>query len=384
MNYWRYLLPGWLVSLGLLAGYYTAVRAAPAPRQIRAQAPKISPRPVPKYLGYHRYRGTVLGRPAILELTTKWEANPGYYYCEGAYYYLNSGVSHPQLIYVFHARQGRGQRAAELPLKLTADDLVWRATQQLGPVLSGTCYSTRGRRLGSFSLRENYAGAVPYELLKEESHDWPGRDRDGHPDTSSLTFTYLHLLGPDTLRPALARWQCPTPAQRRRARRALAAWYTPTRTDPTLWLDKSLTVTLNEADLLAYYTTQDRALRITTHGWVTVRNYLLDLRTGQPLHLASQLRPGAQLPLRRLLTHHAQRDTAAHVLDDFVQGKSKLLPLPPEDFLLYPHGCTAYYGPEGSHDGNASSFEETISWAELRPLLRPDSPLLRLVRARGL
>ena len=248
-------------------------------------------------------------------------------------------------------------------------------------MLSGTCYSTRGHRLGSFDLRENYAGAVPYELLKEESHDWTGRDRDGHPDISSLTFTYLHLLGPDTLRPALARWQCPTPARRRRA---LAARYTPTHTDPTLWLQKSLAVTLNEAGLLAYYTMQDLALRTTTHGWVTVRNYLLDLRTGQPLHLASQLRPGAQLRLRRLLTHHARHDTAAHVLDDFVQGKSKLLPLPPEDFLLYPHGCTAYYGSEGSHDGNSSSFEETISWAELRPLLRPGSPLLRLVRARGL
>ena len=29
MNYWRYLLPGWLVGLGLLAGHYKAVPAAP-------------------------------------------------------------------------------------------------------------------------------------------------------------------------------------------------------------------------------------------------------------------------------------------------------------------------------------------------------------------
>lgn len=396
MKHWRYLLPVWFVGLGLLAGYYKAVRAAPAPSQaptsaqqaraLLAQAPRAKPRPrsAARYLGYHRYRGTVLGRPAILEINTRWVANPGYFDCESAYYYLNSGVSHP--LQVVSSQQERGHRTTRPPLELTTDDQRWRATQPLGPVLTGTCFSDRGRRLGSFSLRENYAGAVRYELLEEESHEQPGVDREGRPDKSSLTFTYLHLLGPDNLRPALARWQCPTPARRRRARRALAAWFTPTRADPTLWLDKSLTITLNEAGLLAYYTLQDRALRTTTHGWVTVQNYLLDLRTGQPLHLASQLRPGAQLPLRRLLTHHARRDTAAHVLGDFLhgKGKSQLLPLPPEDFLLYPHGCTAYYGPGGSHDGNASSFEETISWAELRPLLRPGSPLLRLVRARGL
>ena len=92
--------------------------------RVRAQAAQAPPKPhpTPKYVGYHRYRGTVLGRAAILELTTKWEADPGYYYCEGAYYYLNSGVSHPMLVDVFHPRQGRGPQANEPPLKLTTDD----------------------------------------------------------------------------------------------------------------------------------------------------------------------------------------------------------------------------------------------------------------------
>ncbi|MGI4734605.1 MAG: hypothetical protein ACRYG7_05610 [Janthinobacterium lividum] len=299
-----------------------------------------------------------------------------YFDCEGTYYYLDSGQPHVL-------------RTADLwqptqPLELLAEGVPWCFTQALGPTLSGSCTTRHGQPLGVVSLHESYARAAHYELLTETLHEGVGTRLTGGQDTSSITRSYLHLLGRDTLRPALARLQCPAPTQRLRGRRqVLAANFTPSGEDTPLvvWLQEDRFVTLNEADLLAYYVEENATYGGVGRGHLSHQNYLVDLRTGQPLRLVKQLRPGGLLQLRRLLTQHAQRDTTAHVLDDYLQGP--LLRLPPEDFLLQPAGCNAYYGAKGSHDGSYSSFQETISWAELRPLLRPQSPLWRLLQARG-
>lgn len=382
MKHLCYQMLGCLLGLMWLAGCREAPRVAQLPRQPPAHAATPPPAPLPGWSppvptlaqqGHHRYEGTLAGRPVLLELTVQ-QFYPGadFFDGNGTYYYLNSGTAH---ILQVDSRW-------EQPLELSGENgQYWCATQPLGPTLSGTCITGSGQLLGAFRLRERYTHAAHYELLVETLAERPGTGLTTLADTSSITLAYLHLLGRDTLRPALARLQCPVPARRLRARRALAAQLVPTPNDLRVWLQESIDVTLNEADLLAYYSQRDEAYGGSGHGYLTQRNYLLDLRTGRPLHLASELRPGGQRRLRQLLTRHAQRDTTAHDLRDYLQNA--LLRLPAEDFSLQPAGCDAYYGSEGSHDGNSSSIQETVSWAELRPLLRPHSPLWRLLRARG-
>lgn len=385
----RYFYLPFLVSLALLVGCHEAPRspqlASPPPQTPAAHPPPDDPLPdwvppappTPAQRGYHRYIGMVKGRRVVVELVVEpaYPTAP-YFDCKGTYYYLDSGK--------LHTLDAEGLWEPAQPLELLAEDGHWCFTQTLGPTLSGTSPGANGQPLGTIALVENYADAAHYELLTEELREELGSRYNGEHDTSSVTLSYLHLLGRDTLRPALARLQCPRPAQRLRDRhRVLVAHSDSDSGEEPLyvWLQEDLTVTLNEAGLLAYNREQDVAYGGSIHGYLTHQNYLIDLRTGRPLRLVSQLRPGGLRRLRRLLTQHARRDTAAHVLADFLQGS--LLRLPPEDFSLQPAGCDAYYGPGGSHDGNASSFEETISWAELRPLLRPQSPLWRLLRARG-
>ncbi|MFD2717125.1 hypothetical protein ACFST9_00260 [Hymenobacter monticola] len=385
-----YCLP-YLVSLAFLAGCHEAPRSAQRPSQ-PPQPPAATPpagtplpatvsppAPTPAQQGHHRYVGTVKGRRVLVSLDVEPDyPNAQYFHCEGTYYYLNSGQ--------LHALRAEGVWQPTQPLEILTDDGGhWCFTQALGPTLSGVCTSGSGQPLGAISLHESYARAAQYEILTETIHEGRGVRVNGDPDTSSFTRSYLHLLGRDTLRPALARLQCPGPAQRLRGRRkALAAHEGPfTEEGPlVVWLEEDLTVTLNEADLLAYCVEQGVAYGGSGRGYLSHRNYLVDLRTGRPLQLVSQLRPGGLLQLRRLLTLHARRDTAAHLLADYLQGP--LLRLPPEGFILQPAGCDAYYGAEDSHDGSSSSFQETISWAELRPLLRPQSPLWRVLQARGL
>lgn len=383
----------YLVSLAFLVGCDETPRSAqrpspplqpPAATQsappVGASLPAVvpPPAPTPAQRGHHRYVGTVKGRRVLVELHVEPDyPTAPHFHCEGTYYYLDSGQP--------HALRAEGLWQPTQPLELQADGAYWCLTQALGPTLSGSCISLSGQPLGAVSLHESYAGAAHYEVLTETLHEGLGARVNGEQDTSSFTRSYLHLLGRYTLRPALARLQCPAPAQRLRGRRkALAAHAGPLFTEEVplvVWLEEDLTVTLNEADLLAYYVEQGVAYGGSGRGYLSLRNYLVDLRTGRRLQLVSQLRPGGLLQLRRLLTHHAKRDTAAHLLADYLQGP--LLRLPPEGFILQPAGCDAYYGYEDSHEGNSPSFQETISWAELRPLLRPQSPLWRLIRARG-
>lgn len=114
----------------------------------------------------------------------------------------------------------------------------WQANQPAGPLLLGTWTSPAGRQL-PFSLHEDYTdaqgdlAAVRYELLDEgvEIPCQPGREQgeskahyrdraEGAPNGYSQMF--VHLLGPDTLRPAFRALQCPVPAKRRRLMRASA------------------------------------------------------------------------------------------------------------------------------------------------------------------
>ena len=391
-----------LLGLGLLAGCHEAPSsvhappptatppALPAPpspplaepelsrqiaREIIAEGFDAKPLPAsaPKFLGYRRYEGTINGRPVVVELLPTWVAYPGDFMCESSYYYLASGeASSLQVAYGWTTGQ---------PLEFTTDDQQrWCATQGLGPTLSGTCLTRSGQPLGSFAWHESYAGAVRYEILEEVAPGRVGLDAFGEPDTAGVTLHYLHLLGPDTLRPALARLQCPRPAQRQRAQRQLAAELTPAPDDFAAVYQESKWVTLNEAELLSYHASLEESVMKKRHGEHSGQQVLLDLRAGREVDLLAQLRPGGLLALRRLLARQALRDTAAAARQWLDKG---LMEEPEEGFVLTPAGWEAHYN-TAIEDLPFSAYSVAASWAELQPLLRADSQLQRIIRARGL
>ena len=140
-------------------------------------------------------------------------------------------------------------------------------------------------------------------------------------------------------------------------------------------------MTLNEENLLACAQSSESSVISQRHGDYSGSHPVYDLRTGRRLNLLAQLRPGARLALRREITRQARLDTAyapARYL-----GKHELLPLPEQGFAVTPAGWEAFYEttPE---DLPYYSFNASISWAALRPLLRPGTPFNRLLQVRGL
>lgn len=245
-----------------------------------------------------------------------------------------------------------------------------------GPLLTGWCTQPKARRAVPVYLRERYTDGVRYEILHEES------SLDGSPTdfrvARRVSQDYVHLLGPDTLRPALARLQCPPPAARLRARRALLAQLA--RDDKFTTDERDLDITLNEADLLAYrvFLTQETGPRYYDQSSY---HRLYDLRTGRELRLADQFRPGGLRQLRQLLTRRALADTAYARHRDHWR-RHQLLTWPNEGFDLTPRSWTADYGT--SNPENSYGYARELSWADVCPLLRATSPLQRLLRIRGL
>jgi len=176
-----------------------AVVAAAIPADSSAPAVPAAP-----YIGYHRYRGTVGGRPVLLELLvdSSQDFSTKGLRCEGSYFYER--LAGGDLILKAPAPYRPGQ-----PLRLLEDPTgTWQATQPLGPGLSGIWTSRAGRHL-LFVLREDYHDAVRYEILTSHAcgpacppdPDLPQQPGAWQP-YAQLSQTFMHLLGPDTLRAA--------------------------------------------------------------------------------------------------------------------------------------------------------------------------------------
>jgi hypothetical protein len=137
-------------------------------------------------------------------------------------------------------------------------------------------------------------------------------------------------------------------------------------------------IQVNEANLLAY-TVEDREEYYRSRYYESrVRQILYDLHTGRELHLFDQLRPGGRRRLLRLLHQQAMTDTARARNRDFWR-KNGILPLPDRGFTVTTAGLEAYYA-EHESEPDMHGYSQTIAWATLRPLLRPYSPLHRLLR----
>ena len=257
-------------------------------------------------------------------------------------------------------------------------------------MLTGTWTSRTGRRL-PFMLRENYQGAVRYEMLATTARghacppdpEMPVQYAAWQP-FAELTHHYLHLLGPDTLRAALGRLQCPVPARRRTLVRAEAR----TADHDCTQVDEDMQVWLNAYGLLSVsegeYVNEYNGSRPHAES----RQVLYDLRTGRPLALAEVLRPGADTLLERLAAYHLRREQNSmvdsppcHTLDS---ADSIAIRLPQSGVIFDCQGILLSYNPGELGYGACDISDLSIPYTELLSLLRPGSPVARMLRARGL
>lgn len=418
-----------LLGAGLLAGCRpasntetaTAIPAAPEravskPPQATPAAPAAAPAAAlaspsaaaPITVGYRRYRGTVGGQRVTLALTI----GRGYgatdpLVCSGTYTYDR----HPagQLLLSSPSPYLKGR-----PLHLQEADSTrpqsptgtWQATQPVGAVLTGTWRSPAGRVV-PFRLREDYTDgrghllAVGYEVLREsvvlpcqtERYDEETKQEyrarvKNLPNGYDLQF--LHLLGPDTLRPGPRAVQCPVPRRRRQLVRAAA------KKKGCSYHGEDLQVAYNDYGLLAcrHNWEDDEGPARPSHGTSAT---VYDLRSGQTVSLPEVLQPGTDTLLRQLITRHLLDGSTPDITprpepDAYAPG-SGLVPLPGgsdaslADFSLTANGLAfGYYFDEVQSFVSEGSllFTVVVPYAELLPLLRPVSPVARMLRERGL
>ena len=386
---------GWAAASLLLASCQPGTKSQPEQPAAQsaaqsavqpATAPVAGPAPAAPYLGYHRYRGTVGGRPVTVELTLAPAHDREPAACRG-YYYYGYGTGGTLALEGGAAYQP-GQPLALTELSDTKKRTIsgqWQASQPAGAVLSGTWASLGGRPV-PFVLREDYQDArhgqlaVRYEILTEDAEgplpqpESRLADRSADAELATLERSYLHLLGPDTLRPALRRLQCPGPARRRAERQAYL------RDNPVQEETEGITgITFNDYGLLSVSTYQTWYSG-GAHLGHSAGNSLYDLATGAPIEVAQLLRPGAEAQFRALVIRYLQAEAGSQ----------------PEDWLDADQPPVAgHVGLELNH--LLLTFEESdlvtkvvggveiyIPYAEVVPLLRPDSPVARMLRARGL
>ncbi|MFD2717330.1 hypothetical protein ACFST9_01290 [Hymenobacter monticola] len=266
---------------------------------------------------------------------------------------------------------------------------TWRLARVPTSVLAGVWVDTSGHR-HPFQLRENYTGAVPYEIqVLKQTGGKPNSDEPHDCRVPFLRQEYLHLRGVAGRRPALRRLQPPPLAVRRRHLRAA---YEFSRTEC------GVVVRLNGFNLLSYEATYQDDQFGGNRPLTSVKSFLVDLATGQPLTIASQLRPDYERPLRQLLTEQLLKDygpdedwkwqqpdrAPADQLADLPRPEDE--PLTDEELLLTGEGLEATYSKYSvyANPGPVPPAYVRIPYRALRPLVRPGTPLARMLAARGL
>jgi hypothetical protein len=333
-----------------------------------------------------RYEGTVGGQPATAELAVARGTVGG-----GIFYLWRGGPAYElhgtKVLTPLHGR-----------IVGMADQYLagsWHLARPAGRVLVGYWQDTAGRQR-PFVLRESYAHAVRYEL--QALTLWGG------PSGSDYTCLvphykrdYLQLLG--AVSQALRRQQAPPLARRRRQMRASF----PAAED----CEYEVTVRLNDFNLLSYQTVYSSS-PFGGRQQYGQTGTLIDLVSGRTLTLASQLRPHYKLALRHLLAQHLLHDAEYTYLNksgtetwywadttrtaaDTAANRSlwtwrPYAPFSARDALFTGEGLEVNYWQGSllsSSVGNAD-LSALIPYAELRPLVRPGTPLARMLQARGL
>ena len=340
------------------------------------------------FAGYRRYRGLVGKLPVTVELTI----GPAYagdsVRCVGHYYYDRVGG---QLALTASMPWQPGKPLALAEMVETPDGTTlpatarWQAAQPAGPVLTGTWTSATGRQL-PFALHEDYHGAVRYELLMETADGGTCQtteENGGQGYRLQATEYFLHLLGPDTLQPGLRQLQCPVPSQRRaQLQQELKSLGCDEERYGTSTYRE---VTYNANGLLSLVQTNDESLGgAYPLGTNTACTY--DLTTGKQCDVRDWLRPDQAGAIAALFDRAMRADSIGqqYAGDRAAAGalqKTKLADLPA--FGLNSEGLFETLGNLGAPHV-VQRLPITIAYARLAPYVRPNTPLARLLQARGL
>ncbi|RAK69911.1 RsiV family protein [Hymenobacter edaphi] len=329
-------------------------------------------RPSPTVRTYLRYAGTVGPTPVVLELTVADSV-------QGHYYYQRRGG----LLTLSAARPAAGQ---PLTLRETEAGRLtgrWQTQQPLGPTLSGTWLSPDGRRQLPFELREDYTGAVRYTINTYNRRTKPGDCGldDGQKHSSSEQWDAVYLLPPVSA--ALAKVQ-------RQFDNRVRAFEACTETEESAW------VTYNADFLLSIERFRHTHVYGTPHPTGYYRPTTFDLRTGRLLKLSDLLKPGFELPLRRLLSVRLRTDYIyGEFYQDEIEGDSTqtrwppgpdgkpLAPLPRNGYYLTPADLGFQYDMYEIAPYVMGPILVELGYREIKPLVRSGSPLAQLLH-RGL
>ncbi|MFD2717141.1 hypothetical protein ACFST9_00340 [Hymenobacter monticola] len=333
------------------------------------------------------YMGTVGGEPATLALTwVRPDSAVGrvYFWRPATEYELTTASRH---------RPGR--LLAQSPgcwgfLSGADAPGYWQVTSGPGPQLRGYWRDPAGRRQ-SFTLRESYQRSVRYARenlsIDESGADEAGDQRPWHESD------FLHLLDGPAARSALARALRPGRARQR----AIVL-----DNEGQAFCNSILDVRLNDFYLLSFYR-HELIDPIEGTNDELLKAWLFDLASGRKLTIASQLQPGYELPLRRLLTRQLRHNPRFNYLNPELNPSAPdawhwshepdqsatLVSLPNEDeaLALTATGLEATYCSNSLFDNGGPftpRFPVVVPYAELRPLVRPGTPLARMLWARGL
>lgn len=341
------------------------------------------------FRGYRRYRGTIGTLPVTVEMTVTATTSGDSISCQGSYFYERRGGP----LRLFSPKPQPALAGLLLTESLFDSDdgtgrpviAHWQARQPVGAVLTGTWTSASGRSL-PFELREDYGGAIRYELLTETQD---GGTCQTSPEDGSQTHTlqvvreYLHLLGPDTLRPSLRLLQCPPPVQRRaQLREELQECGCEAEKYGT---GTNIEVMYNGNGLLSLLQTESEDLGGAYPSNDNVAT-TYDLSTGKTCDVKTWLRPDKAGAVARLLDRQLRADSIGR---DFATADASAVPavrrtladLP--DFGLNSEGLFCTLGNLGAPHV-VQRLPITIPYAALRPYVRPGTPLARLLQARRL
>jgi hypothetical protein len=316
----------------------------------------------------HRYVGTLGGRAIVVQLSA------GANSARGSWYYRTGQQAHERLL-AFRGRRG-GQLVLDEAITTTTPTNTaaaeWRLSWPLGRVLTGERRAVRGAGRQAVQLRASYTQAVPYQLLGLTAQ---GSRCEALPGRSQPYYSaeFVRLPSADSLR--LDLWQAPPPAARRDS---LRHWLGRESCQQT---SQHINVRLNDYDLFSYNVFTE-AYYYGTHPEHDQQGFIVDLRTGNEWLVEELLRPGTEAALLKLLAHHLRHDYPEMSQGDHRDWKT--VPPYPDSFTLTPSGLCAGYGDYDLVGYASFTANTTIPYRELRPLVRPGTPLARLLRARGM
>ena len=335
----------------------------------------------------HRYVGTVGGQPATAFL--QWHHADS---ITGSFYLHRRGPEYR--LNPLPGRRGQVRLSVSSDYDYQAGTGEWNLTSGPGPVLRGTWHDTTGYH--PIALRESYAGAVPAELRTL----WL---RGGEPRTHrygcavpSYWKQYLFLPTPSAVAPALRRFlHSSLAAHRRQMLHELES--SDERTTTLYQLE------INDFQLLGYRVLHFGQYAEDEHGDYWTDSFLFDLVSGRALIPESQLRPDHDEPLQRLLRQHLLHDAKFAAVNEAhreawlwldAANQAGSLPGLPEHIqnddtqglFLTATGLEASYPASQMYADHLNRGDVTvrIPYAELRPLVRPGTPLARMLAARGL